>query len=166
MECKNKTLLVSFMVWGQQYAISSRHVERVIPMAKVERTPGAPELLMGFLNLSGTPLPVVRLHRLFQLPESELSLWTPLIIVRCSKLCLALLVDKVTRVVTVHDDDVLPLPPGHALNDCVEGIVRSDGESVLVLSSERLLLQKEGQAVAELQQLAEQRMRDLQGVDA
>lgn len=162
----NKQTLVTFELAGQQYAMAASCVDRIIAMAEVERLPSAPKLLFGFLNLAGTPIPVIRLHRLFQLPEPELGLWTPLIVVRCSKPRLALLVDKVTQVLTVDDEAVLPLPAGHALNDCVEGIVRPAGDSVLLLSPERLLLQKEGQAVAELQQLAEQRLRDLQVVNA
>lgn len=164
--CSNKKKrLVVFKLGGQQYAISSRNVERIIALAELERVPGAPKLLLGFLNLSGAPLPVLRLDRLFQLPESILGLWTPLIIVRCSKLRLALLVEQVTKVMVVGDETVLPLPAGHALNDCVKGIVRSEEHSVLVLSLDRLLLQQEVQIVDELQQLAQQRLLELQGAE-
>jgi purine-binding chemotaxis protein CheW len=157
---------VVFQLAGQRYAIAAQHVERITALAEVDCPPNAPRLLAGFLNLEGTPVPVIRLGRLFQQPESALHLWTPLVIVRCGQQLMALLVDRVERVLDVDDSALYPLPPGHALNDCVEGIVRTAGDSILVISPERLLLQQERRTVEELRQTAQQRIRELAGADA
>lgn len=159
------TLLI-FEVAGQQYAIHSRHVELITAMAELQRPPGAPDLLTGLLNVAGELIPVVCLRHLFGHLDATLNCWSPLVILEGLDQRMALLVDKVNRVVEVNDHDMVFVPPGQALNDCVERIVRLDGDSVLVLSADRLLLQQEAQTVAELQQLAQQRLLALEGAGA
>lgn len=46
-------------------------VVKVLPMIYTEPQPGAPQALIGFANLSRTPVPVIRLRTLFELPASS-----------------------------------------------------------------------------------------------
>ena len=158
--------LVCFDLGGQRYAIAASHVERILPIAEVEAVPGSPPLLHGFLNLAGSTLPVVRLNRLFELPETPLGLWTPLIVLRRTEQRFALLVDKVTQVLVIDEQHLRPLPAESAFNDCVLGIVRYNGTSMMVLAAERLLLKKERLALSSFQMLAEARLNQLEGVEA
>lgn len=160
-----RTLLV-FQVADQQYAIAARDVAEIIPMAELQSPPGAPKVLAGFLNLAGELIPVVRLHRLFGLPEVPPELWTPLVVLRDRSRRLALWVDSVNRTLTIDDADVLPLPLPQVTNECVVGVVRSGKESLSLLSPQSLLLEQENRAVAELQQMIQQRIDSLEGATA
>ena len=163
---KSRTFLV-FQVGGQRYGVPSGNVQQITPMAELHLPPGTPKLLAGFLNLEGLMIPVVCLHHLFNLPPKPVHLWTPLVVLRIGDTSLALLVDDIQQILRAGPDNVLPLMTGQVLNDCVEGIVQQQsGTSVLLLSAERLLLQKELESIAALQQLAQQRLCELDSVQA
>ena len=51
-------------------------------MATLFAPPGLPAGLAGFLDLRGTAVPIVRLDRLFDLPELRPGLHTPMIVLR------------------------------------------------------------------------------------
>lgn len=158
--------LVVFQVGGQKYAVSSGDVAEIVPMAELRSPPGAPRLLAGFLDLADSLVPVIRLHHLFGLPEAPPKLWTPLVIVRDAGRRLALLVESVTHTLSIDADAILPLPLQHVANQYLIGVVRSDNDAISILSPQRLLLEQENRAIAQLQQLAQQRIAELEGATA
>ena len=130
-------------------------------MAQLARPPGLPALLEGFLNLRGEAVPVVRLRRLFGLPEASPGLYTPMVVLKGREGPLALLVDEVSGVLSASEEAGLPVQEGHAFNDCVEAEVVLDGRAVHLLSTDRLLLEQERRRIAELQVVAQRRLSDL-----
>jgi purine-binding chemotaxis protein CheW len=154
--------LLVFHLAGQAYGLPVCDVQEVVPMARLSRPPDLPAVLAGFLNLAGTAVPVLRLDRLFGLPEQRLGLYTPLIVLRLPESRLALLVEAVSRIVPAPPD-AFAVPDNHSFNDCVTAVATVDGEVVLLLSAERLLLDKEQQCLAELQDREQARLRELEG---
>ncbi len=75
-------------------------------MPALARPPGLPAILEGILNLGGVAIPVVKLDRLFGLPERVAGLYTPIIVLR-SQNPLALLVDKVSEILTVAGKNMM-----------------------------------------------------------
>jgi purine-binding chemotaxis protein CheW len=159
---KNRPLVV-LHIGSQAYALPLAELDELVPMAQLSRPPGLPGVLDGFLNLGGTAVPVLRLDRLFGLPELTPGLYAPLLILRHPDYRMALLVEKVSRISSVPATAVLPVPQGESFNDCVEGVLTLDGHFILLLSSERLLLEKEHQCLAELRDLEQARLRELDG---
>jgi purine-binding chemotaxis protein CheW len=158
-----QTLLV-FHLAGQAYALPLGEVREIVPLAALSQSPGLPSVLAGFLNLGGTAVPVVRLDRLFRLPDQATGLYTPLLILRQADPPLALLVEKVSEILTLSNGAVLPLRDGHSFNDCAEGVVTAGERVILLLSAERLLLEKEQQCLAEFQDREQARLRELEEV--
>ena len=158
----HRTLLV-FEVADQKYAVAASDVAEILPMAELQRPPAGPQLLAGFLNLAGDLVPVIRLHHLFGLPAVATELWTPLVLIRQSGRRVALLVDRVSRTLTVDEDSILPLPPRHASNECAAGVLRAGDDSITLLAPQQLLLEQEQCAVEELQQAVQRRLNDLKG---
>jgi purine-binding chemotaxis protein CheW len=139
-------------------------IRQIVPMALLARPPGMPSLLEGFLDLAGTAVPVVRLDRLFRLPELVLGLYTPVVILNASEDRIALVVESVRGIVAVPPGDVRSGFDGGSFNDCVEGEATVGGLAVHLLSPARLLLEKERQCLAELQAVEQDRLRELEGV--
>lgn len=124
-------------------------------MASLLRPPGLPTVIEGFLNLAGRGVAVVRLDRLFGLPENRIDLSTALVVLR-GEPPLALLVDEVVNVRDVAADQRVALPPGNTLNDCATG-AWDDGHGLIhILATERILLEEERHRIADL----EARMQD------
>lgn len=73
--------LVAFLIDGTRYAVSLAAAERVLRMVAVSPFPGAPEALLGAINLHGRPLAVVDLRRRVGLAAREYDLAAHLLIV-------------------------------------------------------------------------------------
>lgn len=141
--------LLVFHLGPQDYALPLSDVQEVVPMAWLSRPPGLPSILEGFLRIGGEAVPVLRLDRLFHLPVIRAGRYTPLIVLRDADHRLALLVERVSRVVTVAADEWTPLRGNQSFNDCADGLVARDGHVLVLLSAERLLTEKEQQILAE-----------------
>src|SRR5437870_5247918 len=113
---KQRALLV-FHLGGQAYGIGLHEVQEVVPMAQLSRPPSLPSVLAGFLNLAGTAVPVLRLDRLFELPEITPGRYTPLLILRNPDYRLALMVEKVSRIIHIAPDAILPVQESQSFND-------------------------------------------------
>ena len=159
---KAQRSLVVFHLADQAYALPLTEVQEIVPMAKLSRPPGLPPVLAGFLNLEGTAVPVVRLDRLFQLPEQSLGLYTRLLILRHPDSQVALLAEKVSEILAVSPEAVLPVPESHSFNDCVEGMITVQDRVILLLSAERILLEKEHQCLAEFRDREQARLAELE----
>ena len=136
---------------GQSFGLRLESVSEIVPMAALSCPPSMPSILDGVLNRRGTALPVVRTATLLGLPQDRLDLHTPLVIVRGAKLPLALLVHRVTGIVSVAVDDWLPISESNSFNGCVDGRLAAPGNAAHLLSLDRLFLEKEQQILAEFQ---------------
>lgn len=157
-----RSLLV-FLLSGQQYGIPLQDLREIVAIPQLSRYPGLPDILAGFLNLGGIAIPVLRLDRLFGVPDQVPGIYTPLIVLRHPDSHLALMVEKVSHIVSVSEDVIVPVPDHHSFNDCVVGVATLTDRIVLILSTERLLLEKEQQCLAEFQDREQMRLRTLEG---
>jgi purine-binding chemotaxis protein CheW len=153
-----------FQLGGERCAIRTDEVQEIVPMASLARPPGLPSILEGFLNLRGAATPVVRLDRLFGMPDSAPGLYTPLIILRGRPDPLALLAERVDGVVAAPESGVAAVRPGHCLNDSTEADIwlEPDSAPIHLLSRQRLLLGQEQSRIAELRAVAQRRLQQLE----
>jgi purine-binding chemotaxis protein CheW len=158
----SRRALLLFHLAGQAYGLPLSQVREVVLLAELSRPPDLPIVVAGFLNLGGIAIPVLRLNHLFGLPPQPTGLYTPLILLRHPDSPLALLVDRVDRILSVSTEAVVALPENHSFNDCVEGVATVEDRLILLLSPERILLEKEQQCLAEFQYREQARLRGLQ----
>jgi len=155
---------VVFRLGKTESALPISDVREIVALPALAKPPGLPPLMMGFLNLEGAAIPVIRLDHLFDLPEPDPDPYTPLIILKTGNPPLALLVDGIVEVVTVVADAVLPVQEAHTFNDCAVGEIAVAGKAISVLSVHRLLLEKERQSVVEFQAMEQKRLREVERV--
>lgn len=126
------TPLVRFSLDQQDYALYLSAVERVVPAAEVTSLPKAPEIVLGVLNVGGRIIPVVNIRRRFRLPERELRVQDQLILAHTGKRPVALVVDSVTGIPEVANEQVTAadrILPGL---EQVEGVVRLEDGLMLI----------------------------------
>jgi purine-binding chemotaxis protein CheW len=145
----------------QTAALPIESVQRIVPMAQLARPPGLPSLLEGILNLGGKAAPVLRLDRLLHLPLQRLGLYSTLIIVNgVTDGRIAILVDRVSEILTVPASALLPIGEEDSFNACAEAAVSVQGQMVPLLSPVRILLEKEREALSQFQAMAQRRLLD------
>jgi purine-binding chemotaxis protein CheW len=153
--------LLVFSVGGLVAALPLENVERIAPMARLARPPGLPAPLEGILDLGGTAVPVLRLDRLLGLPIHEAGLYSMLIILKgLAHGGVALLVERTSEIRSVSFGDVLPLDQEDSFNECAEASFIWRGQSVPILSPQRILLERETQVLSEFQRIAQQRIKE------
>jgi purine-binding chemotaxis protein CheW len=151
------TLLI-FHLSGQIGAFLIDDVERIAPMAELTRPPGLPSVIEGILNLCGAAVPVLRMDRLMQLPSMRLGLYSMLVILGVSDARVALLVDRVSEIVAVPGEKVLPISPENSFNGCSQAAVMVEDRLIPLLSPAQLLLTRERAALAEFQAVTQERL--------
>jgi purine-binding chemotaxis protein CheW len=153
--------LLVFHLSGMDCAFPLSTVKEVVPMAQLSSPPGLPSLLAGFLDLGGTAIPILRLDRLFNLPEQVCGLYTPLIILRGRQGPIGILTGGVRRIVKATEWARLTIPGKNIFQDCASGAVEAEGTVLHLLSPNRILLENERGVLAEFQEMAQQRLNHL-----
>jgi purine-binding chemotaxis protein CheW len=157
----HKRGLLVFQLAVQTAALPLENVQRIVPMAQLAHPPGLPSLLEGILNLAGAAVPVLRLDRLLHLTSQRLGLYSALIVVSgVSDGRIAILVDRVSEILTVPESALLPIGEDDSFNACAEAAVSVRGQMVYLLSPTRLLLEKERETLSQFQSIAQQRLQD------
>jgi purine-binding chemotaxis protein CheW len=135
-------------------------------MAQLAHPPGLPTPLEGILDLGGKAVPVLRLDRLLRLPVREAGLYSMLIVLKgLAGGNLALLVERASEVRSVSFGELLPVDREDSFNACAEASFFLGGETVSLLSPQRILLEKERQVLSEFQILTQHRVEDWGSVD-
>jgi purine-binding chemotaxis protein CheW len=160
-------ILLVFQLSDRLAALRLEDIERITLMAELATPPGLPSALVGILNLGGIAIPVLRLDRLFGLPTQRLGLYSMLVILKASgEGRSAILADRVTEVLTVSENEFLPVDSEDAFNGCVEATVMARDGIVHLLSPNRMLLAKERATLSEFLAVAQQRLQDWKGIEA
>lgn len=154
-------VLLIFHLSGQLAALPLEDVDSVAPMAGLARPPGLPSPMEGILNLAGAAIPVLRLDYLLQLPELRHRLYSTLIVLKgASSGRIAMLVDRVSEIVSIPESLLLPVGEDCSFNGCAEAAVPVRGQVIHLLSPSRILLQNERRLLAEFQAIAQRRLED------
>jgi purine-binding chemotaxis protein CheW len=145
--------LVSFQLGPEKYGINIMDVEGIVKVEDVRPIPNAPAYVEGIFNLRGDIIPVINLHRRFQIEAAELDegdeLLSGFVIINLDGVQLAVMIDKVDRVVAVERSSV-QRPPEMISGigaEYIEGVVHRDETYLIILNIRRLF------NVRELQQL-------------
>ena len=150
-----------FSLHEQRYGLPLSSIRQVLPIATLSRPPAAPALLAGFLNLRGRAVAVVALAELFELSQAEPRLDAHLILLHGDP-AVALMVGRVNEVVTVNQSDLLGVQPGLTLNDCADGMLSLESDSIVLLNPQRILLGQERKVLAELTSQQQRRLDELE----
>ena len=149
--------LVTFRLGEEQYGIDIMEVEGIVRIEDVRAVPNAPSYVEGIFNLRGEIIPVINLHRRFQIRRAELSeedrLLSGFVIVNVEGRRLAIRIDRVSGVVTITTDQVQP-PPQVITGigtEYVEGVVSHDDRYLIILDTQRLFNATELQQLERMQ---------------
>jgi purine-binding chemotaxis protein CheW len=102
--------LLTFRVADQEYSLDIMSVREIRGWTRTTPMPHAPDYMRGVINLRGTVLPVMDLARRLNLPSRETTDRNVIIVVVINNTLTGLLVDAVSDIVAMTDDDLQPPP--------------------------------------------------------
>lgn len=136
--------LVTFQLGNEQYGIDIMEVEGIVKVEDVRPIPNSPGYVEGIFNLRGEIIPVINLHKRFHLRRPELSdedkLLSGFVIINIDGMHLAVIIDKVSRVMTVQTAQIQS-PPEMLSGigaEYIQGVVHREEGYLIILDIRRL----------------------------
>lgn len=102
--------LLSFLVGGQDYCVDIMSVREIRGGAKATTLPHSPSYMRGVINLRGTVLPIMDLSTRLDLETATDTERNVIIVVAVGERTAGLMVDAVSDILAIHEDD-LQSPP-------------------------------------------------------
>lgn len=132
---------LTFSVQSEEYGIDILSVQEIKGFSKVRPIPNAPHYIRGVMNLRGTVVPVLDLRARFGLEEVEYDRFTVIIVVSVEDKVVGLIVDAVSDVLNIADNQIDETPElsGSVDTTYFEGLGKVGEKLVLLLNLERLV---------------------------
>jgi purine-binding chemotaxis protein CheW len=128
--------LVIFNLANEDYGVDIAAVDGIVKMQTITAVPHAPGFVEGITNLRGEVLPVIDLRKRFGLPQGETTKDTRIVNVKVGGTKVGMIVDEVSEVLRVAEEDVEPPSPlvttvdgdQGARNAFITGIAKVNGQ--------------------------------------
>ena len=133
--------LLSFLVGGQDYCVDIMSVREIRGGARATPLPHAPSYMRGVINLRGTVLPIMDLSSRLDLDAETDAARNVIIVVANGDRTLGLMVDAVSDILAIQEDDLQP-PPDLSMDDTrsfVSALTIVDNRMIRVLDLNAVL---------------------------
>ena len=132
---------LTFTLQDEEFGIEILRVQEIKGLSRITPIPNMPEYIRGVMNLRGTVVPIVDLRAKFAMPEAEYNQFTVIIVVTIGEKVIGLVVDAVSDVMNVSDDNIEATPDvgGDANIEFVTGIAKNGDRLITLLNMDQLL---------------------------
>jgi purine-binding chemotaxis protein CheW len=133
--------VLSFRLGSEEYGISILKVQEIRGYEAVTRIANAPAFLKGVINLRGQIVPIVDMRLRFNLGSAAYDSFTVVIILNIGQHVIGMVVDSVSDVVTLSQEQVRPAPQlgGGIDAECLHGLGTVGERMLILLDIERLM---------------------------
>ncbi len=133
--------LVSFHLAQEEYGIEITKIQEIILMGEITRIPQTPDYVKGLINLRSTVIPIVDLRLRFGLSQQEPTDQTRIMVVNVAGKTIGLIVDAVSEVLRISQDQIVPPPPTVAGlgREYLTGLVKLDDRLLILLDIDNIL---------------------------
>ena len=132
---------LTFTLGDEHYGVDILKVQEIRGYDAVTRVPDAPEYIKGVINLRGTIVPVIDLRLKLRLREARYDSLTVMIVLNVLDRVVGIVVDGVSDVVPLAQEQVRPKPGFGAAVDTrfISGIGTLDDRMLILLDIPTLL---------------------------
>ncbi|WP_164821365.1 chemotaxis protein CheW [Paenibacillus koleovorans] len=135
-----ETKLVTFRLDGESYGLPIREVKEIITVPDIRKVADAERCLSGIIDLRGELLPVYALRESLGLRAAVCTPQSRVIIASVGGSDVGLIVDQVTEVISLREDDIAPPPAAAAGNrGLMKGVYRTERGLIMLLRLERMI---------------------------
>ena len=148
--------LVTFQLGEELYGINIMDVKEIVRIQAIRAIPNAPVYVEGIFNLRGEIIPIINLHKRFHLRKlvtsEEDELLSGFVILDIDGMKLGIIIDRISRVVTIEKEDIQPPPQMFSGigAEYIQGVARQEEGYLVLLDIRDLFNPKELQKIAEL----------------
>ena len=147
---------LTFFLDAEEYGIEILRVREIIGLMAITRVPKTEGYIRGIINLRGRVIPIIDLRTKFMMASAETTDETCIIVVQAQEHQVGLLVDKVSEVVDIASENIVP-PPAMGDDDATDfilGIGKGETSVTLLLDIDTVLSAAEVQEVSKVAEAA------------
>jgi purine-binding chemotaxis protein CheW len=140
-EDTQKGKFLTFILGKEVYGLEIKFVTEIIGIQEITEIPELPDYIRGIINLRGKIIPVMDVRLRFKKTVIEYNDRTCIIVVDINDVSVGLIVDSVSEVLNIRDEDIV-LPPDlnrGSSNRFIKGIGKVGEEVKLLLDCSKLL---------------------------
>ncbi len=148
-QSENERQLVLFQLSGESYGVDIYSVQRLIQVPEITKVPRAPTFVEGVIDVRGDIIPVINLLKRFRISDAEIRGDGRIVITEIGDQIVGFLVDAVSEVTKLSEDDIEPPSAVVARKDT--GFISGIGKQpkgdrnllIIVLDVEKVLAEEE-----------------------
>ncbi|WP_038177015.1 MULTISPECIES: chemotaxis protein CheW [Vibrio] len=143
---------VTFQLEEETYGINVMQVREVLRYTEIAPVPGAPDYVLGIINLRGNVVTVIDTRSRFGLMEGEITDNTRIIVIESEHQVIGILVDSVAEVVYLRSSEIDTTPSVGTDESAkfIQGVSNRDGKLLILVDLNKLLTDEEWDDMAHL----------------
>ncbi|MCK9192995.1 MAG: chemotaxis protein CheW [Nevskia sp.] len=132
---------LTFTLGNEEYGVDILKVQEIRGYDTVTHIPDTPAFIKGVINLRGTIVPVVDLRIKFNLGRVEYNELTVMIVLNIAGRVVGVVVDGVSDVITLEDNQIMPPPEFGGTLDTryLAGLGTVDQRMLILVDIEKLM---------------------------
>ncbi|GAA3715139.1 chemotaxis protein CheW [Oceanisphaera sediminis] len=143
---------VTFRLDNETYGINVMQVQEVLRYSDIAPVPGAPNYVLGIVNLRGNVVTVLDTRLRFGLHPAELTDNSRIVIIEAEKQVIGILVDSVAEVVYLKSSEI-ETAPNVGTNESakfIQGVCNREEELLILVDLDKLLSDDEWDELGQL----------------
>jgi purine-binding chemotaxis protein CheW len=143
---------VTFQLEEETYGINVMQVREVLRYTEIAPVPGAPDYVLGIINLRGNVVTVIDTRSRFGLMQGETTDNTRIIVIESERQVIGILVDSVAEVVYLRSSEIDTTPSVGTDESAkfIQGVSNRDGKLLILVDLNKLLSDDEWDEMAYL----------------
>ena len=139
------TQWLTFLLDKEKYAMKVVQVQEVLLYTDIAPVPGAPPEVLGIINLRGNVVTVVDARARFGMATNEVTKLSRILMTDIHGQIVGVLVDSVTEVIDLKDDDVESPPDvnNSGTSVFIQGIANINNELHILVNLDKLIPEDE-----------------------
>lgn len=158
---KDEIQLAILMVGNERYALDIMRIKEIQRQQTITRIPKVPDFVEGVIHVRGAVIPIVDMRKRLDLPATEYSRKTRIVIANLGGKIVGLLVDEVNEVIRVDRASIGAAPSltrGIGA-EYIKGVVRYEEHLILLLDYEKVLSTEEKVRIGKVKQDAQKAIK-------
>jgi purine-binding chemotaxis protein CheW len=140
---------LTFKLGNEVFGANVGKILNILEMTKITKVPKAPSFMKGVINLRGSVLPLIDTRIKFELPETEYTANTCILVLdielQNEPVHVGALVDAVQEVIEIDDSQIQPPPSigSKYRSEFIEGMAKINDEFIMLLNMDMIFSNSE-----------------------
>jgi purine-binding chemotaxis protein CheW len=132
---------VTYRLDEETYGINVMQVQEVLRYTEIAPVPGAPDYVLGIINLRGNVVTVIDTRSRFGLPPTEATDNSRIVIIESDEQVVGILVDSVAEVVYLRSSEIDSAPNAGTEESAkfIQGVSNQKGQLLILVDLNKLL---------------------------